>query len=138
MQKSHGLVTIGADPMCAGVVYRCLLDETQSAIVPCALFEKRDAPAGSVWHAALAEVADGSVGAARVGRSPGSGGDQDRVRRQRVHLVDRDRVVAVDDRVGAELTEVLHKVVNERVVVVDHEHTRHGCTVSSGPQRRRR
>ena len=43
------------------------------------------------------------------------------------HLVERDRVVAVHDRLGAELTEVLHEVVDERVVVVDHEHAGHGA-----------
>jgi hypothetical protein len=30
----------------------------------------------------------------------------------------------MDDGLGAELTEVLHEVVDERVVVVDHEHAR--------------
>ena len=30
--------------------------------------------------------------------------------------------MAVHDRLGAQLTEVLHEVVDERVVVVDHEH----------------
>ena len=35
-----------------------------------------------------------------------------------------ERVVAVHDRLRAELPEVLHEVVDERVVVVDHEHAR--------------
>ena len=45
-----------------------------------------------------------------------------------VHLVERDRVVAVHDRLRAQLPQVLHEVVDERVVVVDHEHPRHGAT----------
>ena len=36
--------------------------------------------------------------------------------------LDGDRVVAVDAHVLAELAEVLHEVVGERVVVVDHQH----------------
>ena len=43
------------------------------------------------------------------------------------------RVVAVHDRLGAELAQVLHEVVDERVVVVDHEHAGgHGADGSRG------
>ena len=41
-----------------------------------------------------------------------------------VHLVERHGIVAVHDRLRAQLPEVLHEVVDERVVVVDDEHTR--------------
>ena len=41
--------------------------------------------------------------------------------------------MAVDDRLGAELTEVLHEVVDERVVVVDHEHAH--AEHATGPTR---
>ncbi len=34
---------------------------------------------------------------------------------------DVDRVVAPDDHFGAEFAEVLHQVVGERIVIVDHE-----------------
>ena len=67
------------------------------------------------------------VRAARRPRDgPGPGRDQERVGLERAHLVERDVVVAVHDRLGAELTEVLHEVVDERVVVVDHEHAGSG------------
>ena len=35
--------------------------------------------------------------------------------------------MAVHDRLRAELTQVLHEVVDERVVVVDHEHPGHAA-----------
>ena len=53
----------------------------------------------------------------RGGRDPGE--MSTRVGLERVDLVERERVVAVDDRLGAELPQVLHEVVDERVVVVD-------------------
>ncbi len=65
-----------------------------------------------------------SAGPARTGR------DQHRVGLEGAHLVERDRVVAVDDRLGAQLTQVLDEVVDERVVVVDHQHARHGGIVA--------
>ena len=40
---------------------------------------------------------------------------------ERCDLLRRDRVVAVHDRLCPQLTEVLHEVVDERVVVVDHQ-----------------
>src|SRR5207253_5111773 len=44
-------------------------------------------------------------------------------------LLERDRVVATDVHVGAELAEVLHEVVGEGVVVIDHEELRaHSCS----------
>ena len=52
----------------------------------------------------------------------GTGRDEHRVGLERDQRVDRQGVVTVDDGLGAELTEVLHEVVDERVVVVDHEH----------------
>ena len=58
-----------------------------------------------------------SSGAARAGRDRGP-----RRARARCSSSSVDRVVAVHDRLGAELTQVLHEVVDERVVVVDHEH----------------
>ena len=75
-------------------------------------------------HAVLAEVPDRLVREAGVGGPARTGRDQHRVGRERVHLVERDRVVAVHDRLRAQLPEVLHEVVDERVVVVDHEHAR--------------
>ena len=56
--------------------------------------------------------------------------DQQPVGPQVDHLVEGDPVVAVDDRLGAQLPEVLHEVVDERVVVVDDEDERFtGTTV---------
>ena len=89
-------------------------EELADALVAEAHAEHRDA--------ALAEVADrvvreaGVLGPARARArsSTASGVERD-------DLVERDRVVAVHDRLRAELTEVLHEVVDERVVVVDDE-----------------
>src|SRR5581483_1217444 len=39
----------------------------------------------------------------------------------RLGVLERDRVVAMDDDVRAELGEEVHEVVRERVVVVDHQ-----------------
>ena len=47
-----------------------------------------------------------------------------------------ERVVAVDDRLGAELTEVLDEVVDEAVVVVDDEHPGGHGAEPAGPDRR--
>ncbi len=45
----------------------------------------------------------------------------------REQLVDGGLVVAHDVELGAELAEVLHEVVRERVVVVDHQDAPHGA-----------
>ena len=45
-----------------------------------------------------------------------------------------ERVVAVDDRLGAELAQLLDEVVDERVVVVDEEDPgAHGPAIVPGP-----
>ena len=84
-------------------------------------------------HTALAEVRGSrrSRGRHRPG-GPGPGEMSTASGRDRVHLVEGDRVVAVHDRFGAQLTEVLHEVVNERVVVVDHEDAGHGAILPTG------
>ena len=64
---------------------------------------------------------------------PGPGEIEHRVRFERSQLGERQRIVTVDDRLGAELAEVLDEVVDERVVVVDDEDP-HGV----GPYRNRR
>ena len=57
---------------------------------------------------------------ARLGRRFRAGRDADAVRIQRLDLFDRDFVVAVDPYVFAQLAEILHDVVGEGVIVVDH------------------
>ena len=47
-------------------------------------------------------------------------------RLQRLRLLDRDRIVAMHEHVGAEHEERLHQVVGEAVVVVDEQQARHG------------
>ena len=86
-------------------------------------------------HAALAEVADRVVREPGVLRPARAGRDEHRVRLERPHLVEAHRVVAVDDGLGAELTEVLDEVVDERVVVVDHQHpgAHDGDATGAGP-----
>ena len=54
--------------------------------------------------------------------------------RQLADLVDRDFVIPLHQHVGAELTEVLHEVVGEAVVVVDDEdHARRADGTACGP-----
>jgi hypothetical protein len=62
----------------------------------------------------------------------GAGADQHAV--ERAQLLEVDLVVAAHGDLGAELGEVLHEVVDEAVVVVDHEHA-HGGSL---PQRQLR
>ena len=57
---------------------------------------------------------------ARLG-SPRAGGQQDPVGVEGQRLVDGDLVVADDDRLGPQLTQVLDEVVGKRIVVVDNE-----------------
>ena len=57
----------------------------------------------------------GLVRRARPGR------DHDALRRQLANLLDRQLVVARDAHVLTQLAEVLHEVVGEAVVVVDHQ-----------------
>ena len=52
---------------------------------------------------------------------PGPGRDDETVGRERLGLLDRDRVVAEDVDVGAALLEEVDEVPGERVVVVEHE-----------------
>ena len=68
-----------------------------------------------------------SEAADEIGRDPGLGRrarsrrNDDVRRRERLDLVERDRVVAADDRVAAQLADVPRQVVDERVVVIDEE-----------------
>ena len=76
--------------------------------------------------------------ARRLG-APGSGRQQHTVGSETDRLADREPIVAVHDRVGAQLTEILHEVVDEAVVRVDHEDARHAATIpttSDTPRRR--
>src|SRR6266576_2961405 len=57
----------------------------------------------------------------RLGRRPGTRRKHDRRGLQRLHVSDAERVVPVDNRVLAQLAEVLHQGGGERVVVVEHE-----------------
>ena len=52
---------------------------------------------------------------------PGPGRDHDLLRRHRLDLAERHLVVAAHAHVGAQLAEILHEVVGERIVVVDDE-----------------
>ena len=45
--------------------------------------------------------------------------EQDGIRLDRERFIDRDLIVAHHNRVGPELTEVLHEVVDKAVVAVD-------------------
>ena len=53
-------------------------------------------------------------------RRAGAGGDDDATRFKGGNLVDGDLVVAMNLHLGTQLAEILHEVVGETVVVVDH------------------
>src|SRR5688572_89141 len=67
----------------------------------------------------VAQSPDQLDGDARVGWVPGTGRDDDQLRVEADDLLDGHLVIAVHDTVGAEMSHVLHEVVDERVVVVD-------------------
>ncbi len=68
--------------------------------------------------------------AARL-RPTGPRRQQHRVGLQCHGVVDRELIVADHDRIGTQLTEVLHQVVDEAVVTVDDEHTGHRTSMRS-------
>src|SRR5450756_1058447 len=68
-----------------------------------------------------AEARDGVHADPRLVRCAGAGRDDEMRRLRRGDLVQRHAVVALHGDLGAELAQVLHQVVGERVVVVDHE-----------------
>ena len=57
----------------------------------------------------------------RIGRSAGAGREQDALRLQRLDLFHGQFVVAIDLNLRAQLSQVLDKVVGERVVVVENK-----------------
>src|ERR1039457_2202831 len=61
----------------------------------------------------------------RFFRRAGAGRYDYRVGMKRAHSRDIDHVVTLHRDVGAELAEVLHEVVGERIVVIDHQNFRH-------------
>src|ERR1700724_217261 len=69
-----------------------------------------------------------------IGRCPGPGREHSRNGVQIRNLLERDLVVAVDNNLLAQLTQVLNEVVGEGIVVVDHQHDVAGIHVS--PPRR--
>ena len=83
------------------------------ALVPEADAENRNAPGEAPDHL---ERDAGLVRRARPGR------DHDLRGRERLDGVERDLVVAHDVHPGAQLAEVLHEVVGEGIVVVDHQY----------------
>ena len=94
----------GADHLAAEDVPDALVPETDP--------EQRDA---------AGEPRDHLVGDPGLHRAARPGRDDDLLRRQRFDLIHRDLVVAVDLDHLAQLPEVLHEVVSEGIVVVDHE-----------------
>src|ERR1044071_2218956 len=66
---------------------------------------------------------------ARFGRCAGPRRDDDSVRLPRRDLAERERVVAIHAHVRTQLAQVLHQVVGEAVVVVDHQ--QHGGPYAS-------
>ena len=65
-------------------------------------------------------------------RAPRARREQDGIGLEGHRLVDAELVVAHHHRVGPELAQVLHEVVDEAVVAVDHQHTRGRPGRSSG------
>src|SRR5690606_20505404 len=67
------------------------------------------------------KMADGGDRDTRVIGRAGPWRDDDLLRRQRLDLREGELIVAVHPHVGAQLTEILHHVVGEGVVIVDHQ-----------------
>src|SRR5687767_9143980 len=92
------------------------------------LMSKADAENRRTWSEAANDI-DRHTGGFRA---PGTGRDQDLLRCHRLDLADGHLIVAPDADVGAQLPEVLHEVVGERVVVVDDKyHYNPACASSS-------
>src|SRR5690606_20735943 len=87
-----------------------------------ALVAEADAQQGD----APGKVLDGRHRDARLARGAGAGGDDDLLRRQGFDLVEGQFVVAVHPHIRTQLPQVLHHVVGEGIVVVDHQD--HGAT----------
>src|SRR4051812_32363970 len=72
-------------------------------------------------------------------RRTGTRRNHDRRRLEGADLVDGNGVVTTNVDIGAQLAQVLHKVVRERVVIVDHEkHWRLSADGIGGGQRQPR
>ena len=71
----------------------------------------------------------GIVGCARAGA------DEDAVGGDPFHVVEIESVVAPDHRLGPQLAQVLDEVVDERVVVVDHEDAGHESMLAAASRR---
>ena len=67
------------------------------------------------------------VGNTGIGRGSGPGADEHTIGVQRIDAVDVDVVISPYYRACAELAQVLDEVVDERVVVIDHQDGCHGC-----------
>src|SRR4051812_43122400 len=90
------------------------------------LVAKADAQQGNFAGQALDQPEADSC----LARRAGPGGDNNPLRRHARHLIDRQGIVAEHAAPRAELAEVLHQVVGEGVVVVDHEE--HAASFASG------
>ena len=86
-------------------------------------------------RAAGGERRDGAQMIPASSGRPGPGESSTPSGSRATRLVDGEGVVAVDDRLGAELAEVLDEVEDEAVVAVEHEHPGHVDTLAD---RRRR
>ena len=84
---------------------------------------------------AAGEAGDDLVREAGVLGAAGPGADEHAVGLELLDLVDGERVAAVDQRLGAELAQVLDEVEHERVVVVEDEDPggHRGPTLPPGP-----
>src|SRR5687768_9506837 len=68
------------------------------------------------------------------GRRAGSRGDDDVARAELLDLVQRQRIVAADDRVPAELAHITREVVHERVVIIDEQNHTGAASASIMPR----
>src|SRR6185437_12363303 len=67
------------------------------------------------------EAVDDGKADAGLARRFRPGRKQDRLRREAFYLFEADLVVAIDDRLGAELADIVNEVIGEAVVVIDDE-----------------
>src|SRR6185312_1391270 len=81
---------------------------------------------------AAAELAKQLDADARILRRAWAGRNEDTFRTQSLHFFHRDLIIAAHDNFRAQLTQILHQVVGERIVVVQNKNHCYQITSAAG------
>src|SRR3989442_1546846 len=103
---------------------RCMLDDAAEGRRNSLVAQAH--PEGRRCGAQLPQDVPADAEVAGVRRMARSRGEDERVGLDRLQFVQRDRVVAEDDRLRPELSEGLVEIVHEGIVIVDDEDLHHG------------